>query len=180
MPSSALFLDLLALSAFPTRRSSDLIARSGPVHRGAALRPGPVPDKTNKAHLSMRLFLETIPVMQRPCPGQGQHRTPASVDSVLQRLDRKSTRLNSSHVATSYAVFCFIPRPPRSLRFPYTTLFRSNCPQRPCSSRCGLAPRARARQNKKGTPLDAPFPGDHPCDATPLPRARAASNTGFS
>src|SRR5690625_4984186 len=92
MPSSALFLDLLALSAFPTRRSSDLIARSGPVHRGAALRPGPVPDKTKKAHLSMRLFLETIPVMQRPCPGQGQHRTPASVDSVLQRLARLEAR----------------------------------------------------------------------------------------
>src|SRR5690625_2837716 len=48
----------------------------------------------------------------------------------------------------------------------------ADCPQRPCSSRCGLAPRARARQNKKGTPLDAPFPGDHPCDVTPLPRAR--------
>src|SRR5690625_638826 len=69
-----------------------LIARSGPVRRGAALRPGPVPDKTKKAHLSMRLFLETIPVMQRPCPGQGQHRTPASVDSVLQRLARLEAR----------------------------------------------------------------------------------------
>src|SRR5690625_5867465 len=28
------------------------------------------------------------------------------VDEILKRLDRKSTRLNSSHVAISYAVFC--------------------------------------------------------------------------
>src|SRR5437868_2058296 len=39
--------------------------------------------------------------------------------------DRKSTRLNSSHVSISYAVFCLIPRPPLSTAFPYTTLFRS-------------------------------------------------------
>src|SRR5688572_4237135 len=40
-------------------------------------------------------------------------------------LDRKSTRLNSSHSQISYAVFCLIPRPPTSPLFPYTTLFRS-------------------------------------------------------
>src|SRR5690606_17343249 len=40
-------------------------------------------------------------------------------------LDRKSTRLNSSHVKISYAVFCLIRRRPRSTLFPYTTLFRS-------------------------------------------------------
>src|SRR5699024_3026650 len=64
-------------------------------------------------------------------------------------IDRKSTRLNSSHVSISYAVFClkkkknviyfyllsfllrlisfslFILRPPISTLFPYTTLFRS-------------------------------------------------------
>ena len=46
-------------------------------------------------------------------------------------LDRKSTRLNSSHMSISYAVFCLkkiflmIRRPPRSTLFPYTTLFRS-------------------------------------------------------
>src|SRR5690606_33384275 len=42
------------------------------------------------------------------------------------RTDRKSTRLNSSHVKISYAVFCLIRRPPRSTLFPYTTLFRSS------------------------------------------------------
>src|SRR5690554_1825214 len=40
--------------------------------------------------------------------------------------DRKSTRLNSSHVRISYAVFCLIRCPPPSTLFPYTTLFRSN------------------------------------------------------
>src|SRR5262245_48626768 len=37
--------------------------------------------------------------------------------------DRKSTRLNSSHLGISYAVFCRRPR--RSPLVPYTTLFRS-------------------------------------------------------
>src|ERR1035438_2220420 len=40
-------------------------------------------------------------------------------------VDRKSTRLNSSHLGISYAVFCLTGRPPRSTLFPYTTLFRS-------------------------------------------------------
>src|SRR5436309_723772 len=42
-----------------------------------------------------------------------------------RRQDRKSTRLNSSHVKISYAVFCLRRRPPTSPLFPYTTLFRS-------------------------------------------------------
>src|SRR5207249_11731693 len=32
--------------------------------------------------------------------------TPVAVDEDLPRRDRKSTRLNSSHVSISYAVFC--------------------------------------------------------------------------
>src|SRR3712207_7394727 len=40
--------------------------------------------------------LERLPHRQRP----------ASLDEVLQVLDRKSTRLNSSHANISYAVFC--------------------------------------------------------------------------
>src|SRR5947207_2143608 len=50
-----------------------------------------------------------------------------TTDVVQALTDRKSTRLNSSHTVTSYAVFCLILRPPRSTLFPYTTLFRS-CP----------------------------------------------------
>src|SRR3712207_3207215 len=68
------------------------------------------------------------------------------------RLDRKSTRLNSSHANISYADFCLkkkgplrppsscvfflrIRRPPRSTLFPYTTLFRSLSTAPPPSSR---------------------------------------------
>src|SRR5262245_28550750 len=43
--------------------------------------------------------------------------------------DRKSTRLNSSHLGISYAVFCLIPPPPTPTLFPYTTLFRSDSSQ---------------------------------------------------
>src|SRR5690606_22710824 len=39
--------------------------------------------------------------------------------------DRKSTRLNSSHVKTSYAVFRSRRRLPRCVLFPYTPLFRA-------------------------------------------------------
>src|SRR2546430_702142 len=61
--------------------------------------------------------------------------------ATIDAIDRKSTRLNSSHSQISYAVFCLkkkivlcvclfifflmIRRPPRSTLFPYTTLFRS-------------------------------------------------------
>src|SRR5688500_9385108 len=46
--------------------------------------------------------------------------------SIIEHLrDRKSTRLNSSHLVISYAVFCLTQSPPHSTLFPYTTLFRS-------------------------------------------------------
>src|SRR3954467_1575155 len=77
---------------------------------------------------------------------------PSSNETAYEIIDRKSTRLNSSHTIISYAVFCLkktpcvrrcrghksrplpsypffflmIRRPPRSTLFPYTTLFRSN------------------------------------------------------
>src|SRR5437870_2755051 len=53
---------------------------------------------------------------------------PSSCPEAIAARDRKSTRLNSSHVAISYAVFCLkiLRRPPSSTLFPYTTLFRSD------------------------------------------------------
>src|SRR5436309_661068 len=50
----------------------------------------------------------------------------ASAGSEVRMRDRKSTRLNSSHVKISYAVFCLTSGPLISLLFPYTTLFRSD------------------------------------------------------
>src|SRR5205807_3977616 len=37
---------------------------------------------------------------------RGEHRDPVALGHRARRLDRKSTRLNSSHLVISYAVFC--------------------------------------------------------------------------
>src|SRR6266498_4128636 len=48
------------------------------------------------------------PTQERPCnrPAPAGTLRPAGSAGRWQRLDRKSTRLNSSHVRSSYAVFC--------------------------------------------------------------------------
>src|SRR5690606_25606472 len=101
--------------------------------------PEPLSTESLRAELARR-FAERSAAMARLGPGMA---------------DRKSTRLNSSHVKISYAVFCLkkkkkqlnntmtahprlldphtisrlfcslLRRPPRSTLFPYTTLFRS-------------------------------------------------------
>src|SRR5690625_7100255 len=74
------YTDHRFLHSFPTRRSSDLaILKERESH----------PFETS-ARL-VELLYNTIPAATRRTGGQ----------------DRKSTRLNSSHVAISYAVFCF-------------------------------------------------------------------------
>src|SRR5437870_13822353 len=72
------------LHSFPTRRSSDLI------RRGSAKKKIPAQGLRNGIVA---------------CHGRGQPQIhPLAVPAKLER-DRKSTRLNSSHVAISYAVF---------------------------------------------------------------------------
>src|SRR5205807_8813011 len=102
--SSSMFLLFMArrppgATFFPTRRSSDL--RAG-VHRPrgadrAALADGRRRDdgySAVKTHSRPRVLgvLEVLAVL--------------GVLEVLAVLDRKSTRLNSSHLVISYAVFC--------------------------------------------------------------------------
>src|SRR5690625_5352972 len=70
------------LPSFPTRRSSDLPSF------GAPLVPGDGPDADRAAEDRER----RPRVGDQDADGAGE--------------DRKSTRLNSSHVAISYAVFC--------------------------------------------------------------------------
>src|SRR5690606_12573926 len=55
-------------------------------------------------------------------------RTPTAPEPAIssRNRDRKSTRLNSSHVKISYAVFCLTRPQPGSTLLPYTTLFRSH------------------------------------------------------
>src|SRR5690606_42016887 len=90
----------LALHSFPTRRSSDLgpllPAEAGPPQlqlavpgRHARGLPGEARDDQDEGG-------------HRPGKG-GRNRLPVGG---VRRRDRKSTRLNSSHVKTSYAVFC--------------------------------------------------------------------------
>src|SRR5207249_10572204 len=84
-------LDLLDLPSFPTRRSSDLLLLS------------------SAPRFAVDTFLFTL------CPSVSVFNVDASLFTLLSWaprfavdtfLDRKSTRLNSSHVSISYAVFC--------------------------------------------------------------------------
>src|SRR5207249_11063395 len=93
------------LPPFPTRRSSDLCAFLGEEPSFCStLAPGPAANQYDFAIESSHV---SIPPYNKLChkidtaPGnlQEYHRcTPSQ--------DRKSTRLNSSHVSISYAVFC--------------------------------------------------------------------------
>src|SRR5699024_12760086 len=84
-----------ALHSFPTRRSSDLIVRAGrPLDDRDRLRSRLIENAVADDHpLWCRRPAASAPTSSRRTP-----RAP--------RLDRKSTRLNSSHVSISYAVFC--------------------------------------------------------------------------
>src|SRR5689334_23967819 len=72
-----------ALHSFPTRRSSDLIQL-----------------------FSQLKNLNEIKVALAALPGDAAARMIREVDQLLETVDRKSTRLNSSHSSISYAVFC--------------------------------------------------------------------------
>src|SRR5690606_42152377 len=93
-----------ALPSFPTRRSSDLIDST----KGWMTSLARVPSLRNEARrrpaTSMaREFTRSPRGVSRPNPPHKERRA-----EVLQAAheDRKSTRLNSSHVKISYAVFC--------------------------------------------------------------------------
>src|SRR5690606_41914403 len=90
------------LPSFPPRRSSDLGA-SAPALRAPFSQGGPC--------IADEGFV-TLVAAGRPPEGLGKHaqedpgghrRPPVRCSA---RRDRKSTRLNSSHVKISYAVFC--------------------------------------------------------------------------
>src|SRR5690606_40100694 len=97
------YLDLAHrdLHSFPTRRSSDLIGFGGFININA---------KARKAELY-------IFIGDKSCWGKGFGRdgykllvnygfSELGLERIYLYQDRKSTRLNSSHVKISYAVFC--------------------------------------------------------------------------
>src|SRR5205807_1118909 len=96
-------------------------------------------------------------------PGAWRGNTRATQWFASGGRDRKSTRLNSSHLVISYAVFCLLG-PPRLPLFPYTTLFRSPDagPRRSRShARHGLPPGRRpGRGPLPGCTSDAVLLGD--------------------
>src|SRR5688500_20010473 len=77
---------LLDLHSFPTRRSSDL---------------APAVRTFDKAGTIIDRAAEELRLDEARLSVGGRHLQPRSLDA-----DRKSTRLNSSHLVISYAVFC--------------------------------------------------------------------------
>src|SRR5690606_40680517 len=87
--------------SFPTRRSSDLdLARQVALrHRGG--------DLGDVAHLAGQVGRHRVHRVGEVLPGPGHARHHGlAAELALGAQDRKSTRLNSSHVKISYAVFC--------------------------------------------------------------------------
>src|SRR5438067_3910486 len=86
------YTDHRDLHSFPTRRSSDLVL-SDPVVFDM---PAPFPKKELPAPV----------VLATPACSPKKELAPPVVFALPALRDRKSTRLNSSHVSISYAVFC--------------------------------------------------------------------------
>src|SRR5690606_41035033 len=91
---------LRSLHSFPTRRSSDLCAPSA----------SPQPDQTMTGATLLHPLRGSAPecAPRRDFPGCARPVSPGNFSTVKNHAfrDRKSTRLNSSHVKISYAVFC--------------------------------------------------------------------------
>src|SRR5207302_6506588 len=95
--SSLYAAPLSHLLSFPTRRSSDLA--------DPALSPGPGRLPRRRLHASVRRvggWRDAASTHDR----QVECRIGRAPERGSDRLDRKSTRLNFSHVKISYAVFC--------------------------------------------------------------------------
>src|SRR5205814_6567280 len=97
--------DIRDLHSFPTRRSSDL---SFPKRwRIGAMRYGTSNTGFTKLHSAKRLSpLTTVDARYQGCPSHCCWTPPISSRTKTSNTDRKSTRLNSSHLGISYAVFC--------------------------------------------------------------------------
>src|SRR5437868_4351301 len=141
MPSSAWSDPSRDLHSFPTRRSSDLDLVELLVRGIVGLVAGEQELAASDDHGEH--VVEVVRDAAREPPDRFDLLELAHLVLALTQdlIDRKSTRLNSSHVSISYAVFCLVRPLPRSTLFPYTTLFRS---------RSGRAPGTRDRRVGSG------------------------------
>src|SRR5205814_3138633 len=92
------------LHSFPTRRSSDLQQRAGrvlPVEADEHAVQQRVGGAVSAQHGGQRRLV--VRYLEPVLGGRTLH---VPVRGVARREDRKSTRLNSSHLGISYAVFC--------------------------------------------------------------------------
>src|SRR5205807_3328031 len=100
------FRSRLDLYSFPTRRSSDL-KPVPPWLCGGMLSLGSVPTfEIGYNHLHDRLGLDLPLTLSYLMQKTRASASPVSYFVAWETLDRKSTRLNSSHLVISYAVFC--------------------------------------------------------------------------
>src|SRR5690606_40690107 len=95
-----------ALHSFPTRRSSDL---EYPAHQLDAFLGGRDLRQDSGTHG----YRAPSQVISR-VPARAPFLPPRPVPTPSVQRDRKSTRLNSSHVKISYAVFCLKKKKTRS------------------------------------------------------------------
>src|SRR5690606_40937513 len=90
--------------SFPTRRSSDLVMVFDPMSPQAVQQSG------FSVAADLDELLTTCDIVSLHCPLTNETRKLIDASRLSQMkpnaLDRKSTRLNSSHVKISYAVFC--------------------------------------------------------------------------
>src|SRR5690606_39780502 len=95
------------LRSFPTRRSSDLETTLETATEVAVLmRQGGQPMWANTLAYNEYLPAQSTSLLTSTELGQYDYDSLAQSTAVLPTIDRKSTRLNSSHVKISYAVFC--------------------------------------------------------------------------
>src|SRR5207302_8319674 len=87
--------------SFPTRRSSDLVVTD----LQSWLRRHPKPTEQELLDIA-RALLHAQPSMAPLLRLANDVALAADAEDASRALDRKSTRLNSSHVKISYAVFC--------------------------------------------------------------------------
>src|SRR5699024_12394445 len=92
-------LQHLCLHSFPTRRSSDLKR----ARRFAAIEEVLTTTDSGPRSWSLSKAVSKNGAMTLTCQVRSY---PSTVRTAVSKRDRKSTRLNSSHVSISYAVFC--------------------------------------------------------------------------
>src|SRR5207249_11263832 len=91
-------LDHPSLHSFPTRRSSDLVL--------SLAATAEIPSVVVIAGTGSAVLGRTSPLKVARAGGFGPVIGDTGSANDIGRTDRKSTRLNSSHVSISYAVFC--------------------------------------------------------------------------